>query len=260
MGLDVYLTRYENRALSKERERLYEERTAAMYERKLSDDAEQAERERIARELGLTSWGDDEVNVVSVRMPSTLDPEHTFDIGYFRSSYNESGINAYLGRVLGGGGLYAVFPEAEHDEYEFQPDWAAAKRRALEMAEALHDRAQSRPYDVTVVRTNSFLAPTALPASASAALELFCSQNQPAFDAYSSAQGEFFMKKPLPVRAFIPGMRQSMGNPTPVLYAVFDVSPDHSKWYETALRIVAETCDYVLSQPERDKFWLRWSA
>lgn len=261
MGLDVYLTRHEDREGARSREKRYEELCGELSARNLPDAQERAKRQEIGRELGLDEWGED-LSTKTINEPSALDPEHYFKIGYFRSSYNEGGLNSYVRRVLGVDGLYEVFPDAKGDAFEFQPDWAAAKQRALDMAGGLADHTASQPYDVLEVRHNPFVDPKDLPEGPNAALGVFrATIGRNAQGSFGSRDGEFFLDKPLSVRAAVLGKRRCLhsGEPEPAVYLVFD-APNQHEWYATALRIVAETCDYVLRQPDVAKYWLRWSA
>jgi hypothetical protein len=131
-------------------------------------------------------WADDS----TINIDSTTQPDHLFKIGYFRSSYNNAGINAYVNRLLCKPGLYHIFPEGNDDSGFFRPDWAGARARALEMAGAIEDISASEPS---------------------------------------------------------------------VVYAIYETGGDHHGWYVTALKIVAETCGYVLAQDNPDQFWMRWS-
>lgn len=48
----------------------------------------------------------------------------------------------------------------------------------------------------------------------------------------------------------------------PCMYMVYKASAEDTEYYEQALEIVAETCEYVLKQPKKDqnKFYLHWSG
>lgn len=146
----------------------------------------------------------------------------------------------------------------------FQPDWVAAKQRALDMAEALHDHVQSKPYDVLSVRFNPFVDPKELPSGPKAALDTFIKalgERRALEYNFSTRDGEFFLHRPKTVHALITGTEPSFrGDLVPAVFAIVEQPAKHFAWYVTALRIVAETCDYVLAQPDKASHWLRWSA
>ena len=70
------------------------------------------------------------------------------------------------------------------------------------------------------------------------------------------ALGHFFRNEPMRVRAAIPGVHFGR----PCVWAVYEDSDENMRWYEQALEIVIETCDYVLAQGDAQKFWLHWSG
>lgn len=48
---------------------------------------------------------------------------------------------------------------------------------------------------------------------------------------------------------------------SPAVYVIYEKPrSDQPDYYLTALRIVKETIEYVLAQPDRQKFFLRWSS
>jgi hypothetical protein len=78
-------------------------------------------------------------------------PDHYFKIGYFRSSYNESGINRIL-KNMDLPTLNEVFNISDV-EYYFQPDW----QKALENVESLIVEFQKKgAYRVRAVYPENF--------------------------------------------------------------------------------------------------------
>jgi hypothetical protein len=48
---------------------------------------------------------------------------------------------------------------------------------------------------------------------------------------------------------------------TPAVFVVYEKEPDEKEdWYLTALKITRETIEYVLAQPDREQYYLSWSA
>lgn len=88
--------------------------------------------------------------------------------------------------------------------------------------------------------------------------------DNPNFDMghYSNRDGEFiFSTKGLRVVGIINGLskRFFVDEKLPVSYAVCE--NDHNyEWYFKALKIVAETCEWVINQSEPEKFVLHWSG
>lgn len=79
--------------------------------------------ENKCKHFGMNKYGvfDDNDFLSSVNMPSKKYPNHYFRIGYFRSSYNSSGIN-YVLRDRLGIDLYDIF-DAKDSGYYVEPDW-----------------------------------------------------------------------------------------------------------------------------------------
>ena len=137
MGLDVYLTRYEDHAATQALEAEYTEKAEANWPEGVKyDDVPEDQRDAIrdqnaamAKSMGLGDWGDDQERTLTICLDSEIDPEHLFKVGYFRSSYNPAGINSLLRQLLGVD-MDDIFNPG--DEYCFQPNWAEVKA-ALEL-------------------------------------------------------------------------------------------------------------------------------
>lgn len=261
MGLDVYLNKYEDYADSKRREAEYERRSGELWAAsgktweqmtKEERDAVHAECKVIAFELGLDDYGCDKRT--EIRLDSTKYPEHMFKIGYWRSSYNEGGLNAVLGSTIGAD-LYSLH-DSEPD-YQSKPDWKLWLHRSQELLKAYRDYRLANGY-LHVMHVSS--GGTAPRRSDKAALDLFLEQRKEslAFSAYSNAAGFFSLKEPLRVYAIIDGIN-AIGRPCS--YVIYEDKPDEKgDWYEQALEIVVETCEWVLAQSDRDKIVVSWSS
>ncbi len=71
--------------------------------------------------------------------------------------------------------------------------------------------------------------------------------------------GDFFLTEPLEVLAIIPGTAEYLDSPDlPCFYIVFHHK--HLDFYLQGLEIVLETIEYVLEQPDMDKYYLDWSS
>jgi hypothetical protein len=115
-------------------------------------DAVHARNEVLAKELGLEEGG----NVpkghkeIEIEKKSRRHPKHYFKIGYFRSSYNDSGTNHVLSAITGKD-LYWIFTPPEEDSYRFTPDWQAVLARAIEARDALATAIKTEPWQVMTV-------------------------------------------------------------------------------------------------------------
>jgi hypothetical protein len=69
------------------------------------------------------------------------------------------------------------------------------------------------------------------------------------------------MKKPLPVHGIIMGFEKGFfgTEPVPCTYLVWE-DEEKFEWYTQALEIVIETCDWVLAQKDKSKYWISWSS
>jgi hypothetical protein len=194
-------------------------------------------------------------------MNSTIDPEHLFKLGYFRSSYNGGGINHVLENRIGKT-LYDIFPESV-DSW-FSPNWARALINVDQVIKEFDESIwKFGTYDVFQI-SSIFLEPTIH--SEKEALDAFFEEiNKEGFvspfgeGAYSNRVGHFYPKG-LNVRAIILG-ESNIWKKSP---SVFVITEDEKgldlEWYRTALKIVRETILYVLGQAYPENYGLSWSA
>lgn len=226
MGLDIYLYRHEN------------------IEKARSDD------------------GTDEA---SIELHSVKYPDHYFKVGYFRSSYNGGGINRIMSN-LGLPGLYELFDHDNDGDYIFAPDWDESKKRTIEAIKEFRKKPNIRCFEVSLNELSDISKFKAT--SEESAIELFEEQSKTFRaddDGYSNLQGHFYPKG-LKVFAVIAGLKQPIfskmelpGVPSqsPCTYVIME---GENEWYINALEIVIETIDYVLSQPDKEKYYFHWSS
>lgn len=313
MGLDVYL--YKMNAPRAEIERLrdlsekisqeandeaydnkgesyseYEKRTTEEERDRTFEKYKELKRSKAAAH-GLTideKWCDVLLPEEKVEIDSKRDPKHYFKIGYFRSSYNNGGINHVLRNLLGAEyGLGWIFDNDE--EYYLYPDWKRARTRAEELLKLYQASSQKCPASVTTVT-----CVTEPCRSEEEALRMFqevydaqIRQTDPrkqchGMTAFSNKHGLFDMTRfmtdpktfdgekaePMQIVAVIPGVQESImakvmgrnGVLEPCAYVITkkDVGPED--WYAKALMIVIETIDYVLAQEKPEQFYLHWSG
>lgn len=260
MGLDIYLYKYENFEDTQTRENTYSEKSELLWTKKYDETPEYEKQEirekskAIAEELMLDEWGEDKTAKQKIEINSSLYPEHYFKIGYFRSSYNDGGINRILDN-LGVMGLYEIF--IPNDEYCFQPDWNECLKRVEKALRQLNKKGNYRCFDVT---ENMFGQPN-LPQSEKEAIQIVIDElthKESQFTAYSNNKGIFYLKEPLPVIALIQGENNMFGKKKCTYVVTKD--EENNSWYRQALEIVKETIEYVLAQPDKEKYYLHWSS
>lgn len=220
MGLDIHLYRYDNFSDTREREekcskfseKLWED--AGEYDSLSEEQKEEIRKkeEEFAASLGLDKWGSDHTAAEKIERDHPDYPDHYFKIGYFRSSYNESGIERIL-RNLGLPTLANIF-SVSGEEYYVKPDWERAKQKTQEVIDLLK---KEGGYRVHAVSQNMFSQPEVK--SEADALEVFKKQLQLDSEReskynYSNRDGEFFFNEPLKVIAMIPGETKIHANKT----------------------------------------------
>lgn len=283
MGLSAYLYRYEHLAKTLTKEDKYErgctkiwnDITGGRDSHQLSTDEQDRYHEQcaeLATHLGLDKYGEAEPpEKEAIQLDSRLHPNHLFKIGYFRSSYNSSGINQILHNTTGKD-LFHIFQPGE--EYVFVPSWedanVLAKQVRAQFKQHVRDCGTYQVFELSDRFGLKRLWPEAAK-SERQALQVFLQEKQryeegkresrSQFEAYSNRGGHFYMSEPLPVVALIEGATThwQTSTPIPCLYVVHH-NPDGFDWYIQALDIVVETIEYVLSQDDPTKYALHWSG
>jgi hypothetical protein len=259
MGLDIYLYKYHDFEKTQRLEKEYEEFSEKLWEGHEYDtmaqevkDALRAKEKEFANSLGLDEWGSDKTDAERIEQPHPDYPDHYFRIGYFRSSYNSGGIERIL-RNLGLPTMHDIF-QKEDEEYAFQPDWQDALTRVTEIIGLFKEKGA---YRVHTVSANMFSEPDIK--SESAALSAFMDEisREHKFESnYSNKTGEFYMTEPLKVLAIMPG-KSTLFRERDCVYVVTE---SDNSWYEHALLIIKATCEHVLAQDDKEKYYLHWSG
>jgi hypothetical protein len=266
MGLDIYLSYYKNYQKSKKNEKAFEDFSENLWEvvkQEEGDELCETTKKRVwsvlekkSKELGLDEYGCDITYKTSIEEHSKLYPEHGFKVGYFRSSYNNSGINGIL-KDLEIPDLYDIFEPG--DEYEFSPDWETALNVVQSSINLLK---KDKGYRIETISSNMF-APDDVMENPRHALKVFNkilkenSKSKDSFKWFSNRDGHFYLdSKGLQVHSLLPG-KDFMGRPC--TYAVYKLK-DGNKYYLQALEIVKETIEYVLAQENPQAYYLRWSG
>lgn len=263
MGLDIYLRKCPDLAVAKAAEKARDEEIEALWEAVGGyEKATEAQRqeigtksEEISTKHGCTGKWDQHASITELDdQNSAIDPEHLFKIGYFRSSYNGSGIE----NVMSNYGLPTLHDIFEpNDEYEFSPDWDSALARCSDAIAKYEAHLVSPIGKYSAMFVDGF-EPVS---SEQQALEIFAKHiaqaRPPGFSSYSNNEGTFYLDG-IKAVGFMQG-RSIIG--TPGMYVVYEkASDDKPDWYLTALKIVRETIEYVIAQPDRQHFYLVWSG
>lgn len=298
MGLDIYTHRTQDMAKYKEVIRQIEELekisedewennplTAGKKYEEITDAdkdtvsnlAHEKQRTR-AKELDVTytTWGDTKYNEwinphdEEFEETSKVHPEHAlFKLGYFRSSYNPSGINHILEDRIGIS-LYDIFDYSNDEEVDpFIPDWAEVKRKAIKARKDL-----KKAYDSTgSVAISEFTynefsgSPSDYDVKSEAdalkiyqdTLEAHKDDEEPS--SFSNGKGSFFFDSPMQVKAIITGVRKRffVDESLPSQFVIYEQSDDTANFYLEALDIIAETADVALVD-KNNIYFLSWSA
>lgn len=283
MGLDIYLRKCSDLKRARAREAEVEAATEALWPKDVSyaeipeatKEAIRGKRKVIVQEmagrLGLVVDQYDGVSdpsVTTLSLNSTKYPEHMFKVGYFRSSYNPGGINRVM-ESIGLDGLYEIFDRKESDDYEFRPAWPSALLRTQRVLQDYRAHLESAIGNVYIqpVEANLFIDVATLPKTEEEALrvmeqQLLLHKNRTGddYECYSNRDGYFWPRGARLIGA-MPGMRSVLKEqPCVYLALATERKPPSEDWYLQALEIVAETCEYVLRDPDPSQFWLAWSS
>lgn len=278
MGLDVYLYKCRDYINRHSIEEDYENEQYKIWSETVGsrqfEDLTETERaaaskkvEELRSRLGLDEYGElpDKEHIEEA---SKKYPDHLFRVGYFRSSYNSGGINAVF-RKLGIPDLYDIFISEGQESYHIIPDWEkalATVNSAIGMLE-LTMQSEFSLYDVTYFGWNVLANPEdeAFPKNEQKALEIFEKEYIKHKDsrlrpAYSNYLGKWFFDG-LEIFAVIPGIGPFGDRGIYVAFKPKVEDGEHRlTWYKQALEIVKETIEYVISQPDRDDYFLGWSS
>ena len=256
MGLDVYLQYCEDSVAADKYENQYDQLCERIRKRimGIKDWSQSTQEERDLYHLEVKEMtglldADEHIKRRTIEIPSKKYPEHYFKIGYFRSSYNGSGIN-YVLRDLGLLGLYEIFGVS--NEHDTSPDWFQSRERAKETLKAFREM-EEIPCSFFVHSIGD-----KNPSSTEEAIEVFKSMqatHKDSFAGFSNSKGEFYFRG-LKVYAMIPGNQYNQEG----VFFITKLEDDSKAYYEQALEIIIETCDYVLSQPNSNYYTMIWSG
>jgi len=269
MGLDVYLYKL-NKPIKEVRKlkALCEKRQERVWKGKNYDKLPEAKRKELHEESDKIE-ADMKINELETEIQLKSKKHPDFELNYIRSSYNSGGTNHVLGDAIGKD-LYWIFNRKRESEYEFSPNWKESKKRCeqalKEFKKVIEKTGGCYAMDV---ESHGFLSD----AGPNDVLETYSkhliregtriNKNTAAgFGAYSCKEGQFFLNKPLRVRAIIPGKGLGLTDKggfsnRDTMYLVVE-NESKFDWYIEQLEVISEMCDWVLEQ--KGDFVLHWSS
>jgi hypothetical protein len=195
-----------------------------------------------------------------IEQDSALHPKHLFKVGYFRSSYNDGGLDSVLQAAIGMS-LDVIFDVDGASEDGFiQPDWRESLDRALYTKEKFQRYIQDTPYRSMFIAQNDCVANqvanTPEQAIGRAIQKLSEHREEPDTDMswFSTGIGHCFFGAPMELVVAVPAKQYGQEG----FFLVYRDPELH--WYLKAVEIVIETIEWVLDQPEPSRFAFSWSA
>lgn len=270
MGLDVYLYRYEDYIAAKTAEKIYEKQSEENWEAigGYSNASEEQRKEinKKNRELQETlnysfenkRWGE-LPGETEIEINSEKYPDHLFKVGYFRSSYNDNGIERVIKNLIGIAPLHYIFDPG--NEYEFAPNWNIALERVKKILQKLDEKTTNGAFSCFSEGQNPYKSPSYYrKINEKRALEIFYEEKQEHQEdkigkGYSNINGTFFPNG-LTIKGIVPGAN-CLGAPCVFIITDLDII-----WFHQALEIVEETILWVLAKDEieQSKYYLCWSS
>lgn len=277
MGLDVYLGKSKDLEAANALEEQYEERSSEVWKEageydNLTDEQKKEIRERtkkLAVSMGLDEDGGSPLKIDVEEKNSEKYPDHYFKIGYFRSSYNDGGVNRVCERYGLPYDLYSIFEP--NDEYYVKPDWNKALERVNEQLVAFEKLMTTRKSKLGVIKVdtiNPFMGDLHSISSEEEALNSFLKVEETHkergsdMESFSNQDGDFFLDG-IKCLAMIKGRSESFtGRTHPAVYMIYEREgeEDSLAWYMHAFEIVKETIEFILAQEDSQDYYLRWSS
>lgn len=187
-----------------------------------------------------------------IELPSSKYPDHLFKIGYFRSSYNRGGIDNVLSE-LGLKGLESILNSPSSQDYYQQPNLESVRKNCLQVLSGY--RTLKFDYEIVQCWDNVFNNNISNK-SLSEARKLY----QEFLEQKDSGDSEWMTRNGFFAKEAIQNVRAVINGGSNGFYIVKDSDPTKADFYEQALEIVLETIDWVLSQPDSDRYVFGWSG
>lgn len=267
MGLDVYLKKCPDLAAAVAAESAFETETKGAWSDSVSEETRDARLAAASAKHGTDEWGTHASRQDVEGPESVVDSDHYFKVGYFRSSYNESGLN----RVLSKAGLIGLgeIMGAPGDGDDFTPDWDACLNRVNDVIEKYSAFLAGDGGKLYVTEIRPMYEHGVADEKAALACYLETMSKQPSFDGgFINRDGEFFPKgqtlRAVITKQYVPPAHDDLIGRIinrPTVFLVMDKEDTGKEdWHLTALRIVKETIEYVMAQPDRAHYYLSWSG
>lgn len=203
---------------------------------------------------GIELIDSEEININSAKYP-----DHMFKIGYLRSSYNEGGINSVL-RRFNIPDLYQIFGVGDRHESYIFPNWKQALKNVKSAIRQFKTHMGSTDGKFDCVELSGHVLNPNPPKDPAAALKIFINENQTHtdkdFKSFGNRNGDFWLDG-RKVYAVIPGLNVIDQRCS---FVIVEKEADSNQWYLESLEITQEMIEYVLKQPDPDKYCLGWSA
>lgn len=197
---------------------------------------------------------------------SKIDPKHLFKIGYFRSSYNNGGINNVLLKSIDVD-LYDIFEVNDNPDYIITPDWSKVRDNVVSAIDK-YGKFLHQSMGFTTVKINTMIDTIS---TESEALKEFLKQmdicnsksdteKEYHYTNYSTNNGTFLMNGLSVYGVFFLPDKYDQNKNDVILIVKSKNFVVENDWYYAALQIVLETIYYVLAQPDPEHYVLHWSS
>jgi hypothetical protein len=233
----------------------------------MSEDEKEIVRARIkakAVELGLNPDGSYPGMESLPETPSAKYPEHMFNLGYWRSSYNDGGINS-VARSRNLPGLYEIM-EPPGDEYYFKPDWRACLERAEKAVQAWRE-AEADPanaYGVIEEQMNQFSGLQNLGTKGDSARLTHekISGERHFTGGFGCREGSFYPEGIEVVGIRLGETKSWNKQMVPTVHIIYKLKDGKNPltWYRESIEIVHETILHMMQRPDADQIYVAWSG
>ena len=269
MGLDVHLHKCSHWYKAIEvREKYNEESDKIWDDQILTGDQKIEKCKELDKTFDCDEYGSPN-SIEDIEQPSPGHPDHMFQIGYFRSSYNNAGLNIFF-QDIGLPDLYDIFAvDDKNESYYVAVNWKDSLTRCDKTIDAYkkHLASPIGNHNVVFIGQLIFCESKDTVKTPKEALGFFAKEldirNKKENDMkwyMTGGIGANFMFPGIEVNAVIPGNGPLNEPGVYVIYKSKNVDDNGNNWYLDALEIVKETIGYVLSQDDPDQFRLGWSA
>jgi hypothetical protein len=191
------------------------------------------------------SWGEG-------RVSSAIHPDHYFTPFYLRSSYNGSGFDRVVGEQIKGGTLWDIFaPCGDLSSGSVRPTKTALREARANAVRVREEFTALSPVAADFVRRNPFDTSEPTVTDGERAIAIYrqeAARERHDMGSYGNNNGDFYLDKPMKVRAAIPGT----GFGGEGVYLIYEIE---TEFYSQALDIVVEFIDNALTMKRPKIVW-----